>query len=92
MSGLSESDVAAIASAVRILTEAGFEVTKTNHTKRGDSGVEFKLECSASTHATWFQPQLEAVKTAAIGAPEYGIDGEPIPEGGQPSKVSDRNE
>lgn len=80
MSGLSETDMGAIAAAVRILNEAGYVVEKTNHTKPGDQGIEFKLQCAVDvrTPGTW--DQIQAVKGAAMDAPEFDMGGNEIDE------------
>lgn len=80
MTDLTEADATAIAWAIRILNEAGFEVSKTNHAQRYEQGVEFKLVCKAPTRSMGTMDQIEGVKTAAMEAPAYGMDGDPIPE------------
>lgn len=78
MTELTETDATAVAWAIRILNEAGLEVSKANHAQRFQHGVEFKLQCRASTRANGKMDQLEGVKNAAMEAPTYGLDGEPI--------------
>lgn len=73
---LIEADAAAIGAAIRILTEAGYRVTKAGKATHDDAGVEFRLDVEAPTRTPQFQPRVEAVKDAAIDTPEIGMDGE----------------
>lgn len=80
MSELSERDMEAVATAVRILREAGYQIEKSKSAKSTDNGVAFKLECVAGTKSTRFPNQSEAVKTAAIEAPEFDYGGNLVEE------------
>lgn len=74
-SGLSELDGAAISDAIRILTEAGYSVEKAGEGRRCQHGVAFRLDLEAPTRAPWFHKQADAVKDAAIEAPEFDMGG-----------------
>lgn len=63
---------------VRILTEAGVDVRKVNYEKPNENGVKCKLEVAVPIHVPAVPPQLEAVKDAAIEAPEFGMGGKRI--------------
>lgn len=83
MGDLTERDMTAIASAIRILNEAGLDVEKANHATQSETGVSFTLDCHASTRSQFLMPQLEAVKSAAIAAPEFDMAGDPVEETGE---------
>lgn len=77
MSDVTEADQDAIGDVVRILNEAGVDVQKTNHVQTdGEGGVTFKLQCRVRTRYSQPLKQLEAVREAAVDAPEIGMDGE----------------
>lgn len=75
MSELSERDMEAVATAVRILREAGYQIGQSKSAKPTDNGVEFKLDVVAGTRSPRFPKQADAVKTAAIEAPEFDYGG-----------------
>lgn len=79
-SGLGENDGQAVARAIRILTEAGYSVERSGNASRRHSGVEFELTIQAPTRMAWFQDQSEAVKQAAIDAPEFNMAGQEVRE------------
>lgn len=80
MSGLSDTDTDAISTAVAILNEAGYRVEGVSHGKREHHGATFDLEVLAPTRTQRFEPQSEAVKRAAIDAPEFDMNGQPVEE------------
>lgn len=80
MSELSERDMEAVATAVRILREAGYQIGKSKSAKPTDNGVSFKLDVVAGTRSTRFPKQADAVKTAAIEAPEFDFRGQVVDE------------
>lgn len=81
MTELTETDHDAIGDVVRILTEAGVDVQKTNHVQTdGEGGVTFKLHCRVQTRYARPMEQLSTIKGAAMNAPEIGMDGEEIEE------------
>lgn len=69
--GLSERDAAAISTAIRILNEAGYDVVQVGKGTKVQAGIEFRLELRAKTRYKKFGLQAEAVKDAAIKAPEF---------------------
>lgn len=74
-SGLSERDGQAISDAIRILTEAGYTVAKVGQGSRAEGGVEFRLDLHAHTRNGPRNKTREAVKEAAIEAPEFDMGG-----------------
>lgn len=82
-SGLTDQDGAAISKALRILTEAGYTVDGIGTGSRYHAGVEFTLEVQAPDRMGWFEKQSEAVKEAAIDAPEFGMGGQEVTPDGE---------
>lgn len=80
MGDLSESDVVAIADAVRILDEAGFNVETIGQGSSYQNGVEFTLDVQAPTRTRFFRPTCIEAKTAVIDAPEFDMNGNPVDE------------
>lgn len=81
MTDLTERHQDAVGDVVRILDEAGVDVRKVNHQQRTESGVGFKLDVDVAISSPAVQGELEAVKEAAIEAPEFDMGGNPIEEG-----------
>lgn len=75
MGSISESDMTAVAWAVRILNEAGYSVEQAGKAKSSDNGVSFRLDCEAPTRAASFQARAEAAKTAVMETPEVDFHG-----------------
>lgn len=78
MSKLKDFDMEAVATAVRILSEAGYNVTESSKSKSKDNGVQFELEIYAPTRTRFFSKQSSAVKDASIDAPEFGLGGKEV--------------
>lgn len=76
---LSEVDAHAQGTAIRILTEAGFFIDGVSDVRTYDGdGVEFTITVRAPTRTPRFEPQSEAVKQAALEAPEYDFNGKEV--------------
>lgn len=72
---LKEIDGAAIAAAIRILSESGFRVNQVGKGNPADHGVEFRLDVHAPTRVPSFATRMEAAKDAVMDLPEIGMDG-----------------
>lgn len=77
-SGLSEGDGQAISDAIRILNEAGYTVEKVGSGSRAEGGVSFRLDVQAHTRSRPLNQQRDAVKKAAIEAPEFDMAGKVV--------------
>lgn len=70
MSDLTETDAEAIGTAIRILSEAGYEVEQVNEGTKANGRVSFTLSIKAATAYQHFREQAKIVKKAATDIPD----------------------
>lgn len=77
---MSEAHAKAIGDAIRILSEAGYDVSRVNDSTPTNEGVAFNLHVRAPADYKPFWTRVDQVKSAAMELPAVGMDGEPVEE------------
>lgn len=77
---MSEAHAKTIGDAIRILSEAGYDVSRVNDSHPTNEGVVFDLHVHAPADYKAFWAKVDQVKSAAMEQPAVGMDGEPVEE------------